>query len=181
MQRAALLLGRKADLSLCDMFLQREHAAHIHTLEWERLDLDALGGRPERLIVAIGAPEEPASVSFFERLAQHRIAQTVLALVDGEQRELVAAAAAHADDFAFWPPDSRELEQRLGRLLRVSEPSREGIGEKLARELALAQLVGGDPQFVSAVRQIPLFARSGMQVLIVGETGTGKELCARAL
>ena len=46
---------------------------------------------------------------------------------------------------------------------------------------AFGALVGEDPAFVKAVAQLPAAARSDAAVLISGETGTGKELVARAI
>jgi len=44
-----------------------------------------------------------------------------------------------------------------------------------------ADLVGEDPAFLEVKRKIPMVARREAPVLLTGETGTGKELCARAL
>src|ERR1051325_547001 len=41
--------------------------------------------------------------------------------------------------------------------------------------------VGRAPGFVRTMARIPAVARSGSPVLITGETGTGKEMCARAI
>ena len=51
--------------------------------------------------------------------------------------------------------------------------------DRLSR--GLAQLVGADPVFAALKQKLPLIARHGAPVLLTGETGTGKELCARAL
>jgi len=51
--------------------------------------------------------------------------------------------------------------------------------DRLSR--GLARLVGADPVFVALKQKLPLVARCGAPVLLTGETGTGKELCARAL
>jgi DNA-binding NtrC family response regulator len=46
---------------------------------------------------------------------------------------------------------------------------------------ALSKLVGGSPLFLKAISQIPAISKSDASVLIRGETGTGKELVARAI
>ena len=42
-------------------------------------------------------------------------------------------------------------------------------------------MVGSSPALLEVLRQIELVAPTGSTVLITGETGTGKELIARAL
>ncbi|MFC6674247.1 sigma-54-dependent transcriptional regulator [Marinobacterium aestuariivivens] len=53
-------------------------------------------------------------------------------------------------------------------------------GASLARQLE-PYLSIADPTMVEALAELPRFAQSGEPVLIQGETGTGKELVARAL
>ncbi|MGH7495093.1 MAG: sigma-54 interaction domain-containing protein [bacterium] len=57
--------------------------------------------------------------------------------------------------------------------------------EKLVKDLrdmkALAKLVGDAPTFLEAIRSLPAVAQNHATVLIGGETGTGKELVARAI
>jgi DNA-binding NtrC family response regulator len=53
--------------------------------------------------------------------------------------------------------------------------------DRLRRAQALETPVGRSPAFVRAVACIPTFARGDAPVVIGGETGTGKELIARAL
>ena len=56
------------------------------------------------------------------------------------------------------------------------------IVDRLRNTLSpLMTLVGHAPRFVEAVQALPLMAKSEGTVLIRGETGTGKELAARAV
>jgi DNA-binding NtrC family response regulator len=53
---------------------------------------------------------------------------------------------------------------------------------KLLRDSrAIANLVGESPEFLAAISRIPAIARSEHTVMIAGETGTGKEIVARAI
>jgi two-component system, NtrC family, response regulator GlrR len=68
-----------------------------------------------------------------------------------------------------------------------TEPSvlTNGNGTSEARHLpeqgVLAQLIGNAPGFADLVSKLPMIARTDGTVLITGETGTGKEIAARAL
>ena len=62
----------------------------------------------------------------------------------------------------------------------VREPTEE-VATRVTEHVALAKLIGREPVFVSTVEKIPIVARASSPVLILGETGTGKELCARAV
>jgi two-component system, NtrC family, response regulator GlrR len=57
----------------------------------------------------------------------------------------------------------------------------ESLLSSLRVNQALSQLVGESPVFLRAIRDLPTIARDDATVLIAGETGTGKELVARAI
>ena len=51
----------------------------------------------------------------------------------------------------------------------------------LAEKFALSKLIGNDHLFVEAIRRAVKIAQISAPVLLLGETGTGKELFARAI
>ena len=160
-----------------------EQAGFSHRcLEWATLapgDLDAL--HPQ-LIIALAAAERGRAAMMFQSLQDWQLAAPILAVLASESEEGVLPAAAEvADDFVFWPLRQDELERRVTRLLGAGSTELERVRDRLAQEMGLAQLVGKDPAFVEVIGQIPRLARSDAPVLLLGETGTGKELCARAL
>jgi DNA-binding NtrC family response regulator len=82
-------------------------------------------------------------------------------------------------DFLVVPLREDEVRCRVARLANAG--SREAVRADVTEALGLAQLIGDDPAFVKLKRQIQLAARCESTVLLTGETGTGKERCARAL
>jgi DNA-binding NtrC family response regulator len=61
------------------------------------------------------------------------------------------------------------------------DDANERIIRQLREAQALARLIGDAPAFREVISMLPAAARSDGAVLITGETGTGKELVARAL
>ncbi|MGH7600609.1 MAG: sigma-54 interaction domain-containing protein [bacterium] len=57
----------------------------------------------------------------------------------------------------------------------------ESLIDRLRDAKSLAKLVGETPAFLKAIRHLPDVAKSEATALITGETGTGKELVARAI
>lgn len=85
-----------------------------------------------------------------------------------------------ADDFVTSPIRESDLLPRLWHLLAPRQ-KRADLTRRLKAKLGLRQLVGRSPAFLEAVERIPIMAECDATVLVGGETGTGKELCARAL
>ncbi|HJQ82470.1 MAG TPA: sigma-54 dependent transcriptional regulator [Candidatus Binatia bacterium] len=161
--------------------------------QWERARWDVLGAERlaasrARLIVAAALPEASTAMGLFDRLAGYPIARPMLALLPADAADdAIGAATSVADDFVLWPAPDGELRHRVTRLLAaagddgVAENEVDAVSRRLIDELGTSQLIGRAPAFVRAVGQLPLIARNDVPVLITGETGTGKELCARAI
>ncbi len=134
------------------------------------------------LILPIAASESEKALRLFDWLEQHSGGTPTLAILPAEASpQTLAAASQIVDDFVLWPFRSNELHERLARALGESGTPVEIVRDRLNRELGLSSLIGTDPGFLRTVEAIPRVAASEGAVLITGETGTGKELCARAI
>lgn len=90
--------------------------------------------------------------------------------------------ASACAEFLCWPCSEAELDARLARLCcRIGH--KPGAFEKtsLLAEFSDLNLIGRSSAFVESLTQIKRVARCDVPVLIEGETGTGKELAARAI
>ncbi len=105
----------------------------------------------------------------------------VLAMIDSDEPEAVnAIMQMGVDDFVTSPMRPGEILLRIKRLLEKRSVS-DSVSESIKQKFGLKQMIGESPAFLAEIRKIPLMAKSDAIVFITGETGTGKELCARAI
>jgi formate hydrogenlyase transcriptional activator len=79
---------------------------------------------------------------------------------------------------------NRELEHRVEELSELRarlEQDNAYLREEIREDLHLDDMVGHGPRFMELARRVELVASTSATVLITGETGTGKELVARAI
>ncbi len=96
---------------------------------------------------------------------------------------VVAAMREGACDFLVKPLDLHDLRRVLSRVFE-DRTTRERARRKVEEEASgyrLDELVGRDPQMIGIYKLVGQLAANRANVLIRGETGTGKEVIARAI
>lgn len=81
-------------------------------------------------------------------------------------------------DFVSLPCVPHELAARLRRTLGMHHAV---TSLPVTGDPRLRHFIGGNPAFARQVAKLPVYAACDAGVLIVGETGTGKEVCAQAV
>ena len=84
-----------------------------------------------------------------------------------------------AFDYLAKPFSTDQLIEQVQRALKAAQPLQDRVAAKAGSVDSL--MTGSSPPMVKLYREIALAARSDCPVLVCGETGTGKELVAKAL
>jgi DNA-binding NtrC family response regulator len=100
-----------------------------------------------------------------------------------DMRTAIGAMKAGAYDYLVKPLDLDRIDFVVERCVRDQQLRRRAaqLAADAAEPYAMSQLVGRDPAMIEIYKTIGAVARSRTPVLIRGETGTGKELIARAI
>jgi len=100
-----------------------------------------------------------------------------------DMRSAIEAMKAGAREYLVKPLDLDQIDLIVARCFRERALVRraQSLSESAAEPYALDRLVGRDPRMIEIYKRIGTLAASRAPVLIRGETGTGKELIARAI
>jgi DNA-binding NtrC family response regulator len=160
----------------------------LHSIRYEQVSCIEFSGdralkRCPELLILVGLPEPSQALELLRRLSDRGVQGSTLAILprDADSSD-IGFASARADDFVLWPEPLEAVRQRILRLITPGlDGEAEEAYENLIRELGKANLVGRDPVFRHIAERLADCARATFPILITGETGTGKEMCARAV
>jgi DNA-binding NtrC family response regulator len=147
-----------------------------------RRDRIAMSSQLPNLAV-VDATERPSASSSIREMRSRHPAVPVLIVSPPSAREPLPD---DIDDFVMLPFQPGELRLRFSRLSGaqedrpVSTRQNESIRE-IRSKYRLDAVIGESPALQEAIRKVPRLGASEANVLISGETGTGKELFARAV
>jgi two-component system response regulator GlrR len=182
--RPLLVIGPEDFVSALRITSLISSTGHIKTIHvnWSDFAPECLADPTARMVVIFAAYANHAVDQLFSWLRAHPISMPTLAILpENAPLDKLQDAADAVDDFVTWPLPPLEFELRLRRMLGQASPDIEVIRSHLNLDAGMAQIVGEDPGLLKAINQIPLMATTEAPVLITGETGVGKELCARTI
>ena len=107
----------------------------------------------------------------------------VMMTAHGAIQDAVDAMRLGAYDYLLKPFDLEELSLTIDKLVRIQTLAMENLilKDRMATMTRFENLVGQSPPMLRLFEAIVDVAQSDATVLITGETGTGKELVARAI
>jgi two-component system, NtrC family, response regulator GlrR len=161
-------------------FLQREKSYQVKLVGGAGDDPGEMGKLLPRLLMPVFPPIKERAEKLLAGLGVIMSQVPLLPVVSPE-----ALSAGFCDrlmathDFLVTPIKEAELRLRVQRLTSHLQP--EMTRKELIESCELEQLIGEDMEFVALKRKISIAAKFESTVLLTGETGTGKEKCARAL
>jgi two-component system response regulator HydG len=110
-------------------------------------------------------------------------AEVVVITGHGDVQSAVAAMKAGASHFLQKPVDLAELRAIVGKAaerFRLAQTNKELL-QQLDERFGFEGLIGNSPRMLDIVNKLKSIAATQATVLIQGETGTGKELVAKAI
>jgi DNA-binding NtrC family response regulator len=138
--------------------------------------------QPDVLLLDLHLPDG-SGVRLLEERDLDPVPESVLITGQASVETAVQALRSGASDYLTKPPDIARLKMILGnvtrnRALKTEVQNLRGALRRLGR---FGRMVGSSPQIQSLFDAMGKVAPTDATVLIVGETGTGKELIARAV
>ncbi len=139
--------------------------------------------RYDIMLIDVKMPEMDG-LTLLKKLKESEIETNVLMMTaHGDIHDAVEAIKLGAYDYLLKPFELEELSFTVEKLVQMQNLTLENLvlKERLATITRFENLVGQSPVMVKLFETIVDVAQSDATILITGETGTGKELVARAI
>jgi DNA-binding NtrC family response regulator len=153
----------------------------VNSLRAGLAQLDELD--PDLVLVSLELPRMPGP-RIVRMLKERRNGTHVVAITGNPNTSTaVAAVRAGAADYLGKPIDPKRLDQAVGRALRElrTERALRETQEQMKDRYGFRHLLSRSPKMLRVFDEIRSVAPTNATVLVLGDTGTGKELVARAI
>jgi two-component system, NtrC family, response regulator len=143
--------------------------------------------QPGVVLLDLGLPPDPGGVTeglgtLSEILSLTPATKVIIVTGDDDRANAIKAIALGAYDFHQKPADQELLALLVQRAYHVYELEVENYRlQQHEQMMPLKGIVTTSPQMLKVCRTIEKIASSNITTLLLGASGTGKELCARAL
>ena len=143
--------------------------------------------QPGVVLLDLGLPPDPGGVSeglatLEEILSMIPTTKIIIVTGDNDRTNAVKAIGLGAYDFYQKPVDPEILVLVVDRAYRVNTLEKENQQLLCARQtMPLEGIIGASPQLLKVCQTIEKIAPSDITTLLLGASGTGKELFAQAL
>lgn len=148
----------------------------------EKWTAELSSGDPPDVIVAVfETPLISRAQSLLTALSRASVNAPLVVIAEGvAPEEMITLLDLGVTDFIVPPFTPLAILPRLWRLISRRQSSRT-VEQATKEQPGLKQTIGESPALLAVTRKIPVIARCDAAILISGETGTGKEMCARAI
>jgi DNA-binding NtrC family response regulator len=165
--------------SLRELLAEQGHSVALASTAEEAVESCGRSA-PETILLDVRLPGQDGLSAIPDLKALAPGVPVIVMTAFGDLDTAVRAVEAGAFDYLVKPFDLDRVSQVVARALAETTdgPRMEGVDGKDATDVAL---LGSAARMQEVFKQIALVAATDLPVLITGETGTGKELAARAV